>query len=151
MRTNPILLRSLLLRSLLTTAVFAIAATSAQPPKISEDRELKEFDLSGWDCLNRLAGAAKTADGLERNRLKNRSAPDLTGTRIVSLDTAAFLKEVAAFDAQTKGKRRQDLSPAQRADLNQREKQVVSLTGYLVLAYAGPPESTNCASIDFHD
>jgi hypothetical protein len=31
------------------------------------------------------------------------------------------------------------------------EKQVVSLTGYLVLAYAGPPETTNCGSVDFHD
>ncbi len=31
------------------------------------------------------------------------------------------------------------------------EKQVVSLTAYLVLAYAGPPESANCASVDFHD
>src|SRR5205085_7852412 len=31
------------------------------------------------------------------------------------------------------------------------EKQVVSLTAYLVIAYAGPPETTNCASVDFHD
>jgi hypothetical protein len=31
------------------------------------------------------------------------------------------------------------------------EQQVVQLTGYLGLAYAGPPETTNCASVDFHD
>jgi hypothetical protein len=31
------------------------------------------------------------------------------------------------------------------------EKQIVSVEGYLVLAYAGPPESTNCGSMDFHD
>ena len=145
MRTNPILLRSILIATL-----FASAAAFAQP-RISEDRELKEFDLTAWNCLNRLEGTAKTADGIERNRLKNRSAPDLTGTRIPSLDTAAFLKEIAAFDTQTKGKRRKALSPPQKADLAQREKQLVSLTGYLVLAYAGPPESTNCGDIDFHD
>ncbi len=140
-----------LLRSLLAAAVFAITATGARPPRLSEDRELKEVNLTGWDCLNRLGGTAKTADGVERNRLKNRSTPDLAGARIASLDTAAFLKELAAFDAQTKGKRRKDLSPAQKTELDQREKHLVSLTGYLVLAYAGPPESTNCGNVDFHD
>ncbi len=138
-------------RSLLTTALFALTAAAAQPPRISEDRELKEFDLTAWDCLSRLEGSAKTPDGVERNRLKNRSAPNFAGARLPSMDTAAFLKEMAAFDAQTKGKRRKDLAPLQKAELDQREKQLVSLTGYLVLAYAGPPESTNCGSVDFHD
>ncbi|MGI8431890.1 MAG: hypothetical protein ACR2MW_06325 [Chthoniobacterales bacterium] len=146
MHRNPTLLRSLL-----AAAVFAITATGARPPRLSEDRELNEVNLTGWDCLNRLEGTAKTADGVERNRLKNRSTPDLAGARIASLDTAAFLKGLAAFDAQTKGKRRKDLSPAQKTELDQREKQLVSLTGYLVLAYAGPPESTNCGNVDFHD
>lgn len=128
-----------------------MAGVSAQPPKISEDRELKDFDLTGWNCLNRLEGTAKTADGVERNRLKNRSGLDLATAHLKAMDTTAFLTEVAAFDAETKRKRRQDLSPAQKVDLDKREKQLVSLTGYLVLAYAGPPESTNCASVDFHD
>ena len=146
MKTNPIPFRSLLIVSF-----FSITAASAQPPRISEDRELKEFDLSSWDCLNRLQGTAKTADGVERNRLKNRSAPDLPAARVEEMDTMAFFKAAAAFDAQTKGKRRQDLSPAQKVELDKREKQLVSLTGYLVLAYAGPPESTNCGNVDFHD
>lgn len=147
MRSNPVPFRSLLL----ITIWFAIVAAFAQPPRISEDRELKEFDLTAWDCLNRLEGTAKTADGVERNRLKNRSAPDLTGAHFPPLDTASFMKEIGAFDAQTKGKRRKDLSPIQKADLDQREKQLVSLTGYLVFAYPGPPESTNCGNIDLHD
>ena len=123
----------------------------AERPKISEDRELKEIDLTGWDCLDRPGGTAKTPDGVERNRLKNLPAADFAGAPIEAMDTAAFLRQVAAFDAQTRGKRRVDLSPAQRAELNQREKELVSLGGYLVLAYAGPPESTNCGSTDFHD
>jgi hypothetical protein len=127
------------------------ALASAERPRISADRELTEIDLTGWDCLDRLEGTAKTPDGIERNRLKNRPAADLAGVRVEAMGTAAFLRSVAEFDAQTKGKHRQDLSPAQRAELGQHEKELVSLTGYLVLAYAGRPESTNCGSTDFHD
>lgn len=123
----------------------------AQPPKISEDRELKEFDLTGWNCVDKLEGSARTPDGVERNRLKNRSWVDPTGAQVKALDTSAFLAEVASFDAETKRKRRQDLFPVQRAEVENHEKRLVSLTGYLVLAYAGPPETTNCGSIDFHD
>lgn len=132
-------------------ALFCASLARAERPTISEDRELKEFDLSAWDCLDRLEETGKTPDAIERNRLKNRPAANLAGAQIESLDTAAFLCRLAQFDAQTKGKRRKDLSPAQKADLEKREQQLVSLTGYLVLAYAGPPESTNCASTDFHD
>jgi hypothetical protein len=67
------------------------------------------------------------------------------------MDTIAFLKHVAEFDAQTKGKRRTELSPAQKQQLDAMEREIVSLTGWLVIAYAGPPETTNCASTDFHD
>lgn len=130
---------------LLTSSAFAAR------PAISEDRELKEIDLAGWDCRDRLEGSAKTGDGLERNRLKNRSATDLAGIQPRSLDFNSFLQQVAAFDNEMKGKRRKDLTAAQRTQLDPLEKQIVSVTGYLVLAYAGPPESTNCGSTDFHD
>jgi hypothetical protein len=88
---------------------------------------------------------------VERNRLKNRSPVDLSSVSVEKLDTPAFLKHVAEFEAQTKGKRRKDLNPAERQQLDALEKQVVQLTGYLGLAYVGPPETTNCASVDFHD
>ena len=127
------------------------AATFAARPAISEDRELKEIDLAAWDCHDRLEGTAKTPDGLERNRSKNRSPVDLSGIKPVSLETASFLQHVAAFEAETKGKRRQKLTAEQKQQLESLEKQIVSFTGYLVLAYSGPPETTNCASTDFHD
>ncbi|HEY8671643.1 MAG TPA: hypothetical protein VIL63_12425 [Terriglobales bacterium] len=123
----------------------------AERPRISEDRDLIDVDLAGWDCLNRLAGSARVPDGIERNRLKNRSVVDLSGTRLEAMDSAAFLQHVAGFDAQTKGRRRTELNPAQKQQLDSLEKQVVSLTGWLGLAYPGPPETTNCASTDFHD
>ena len=132
-------------------AILSSALAFAGRPTISEDRELKEVDLAGWDCRDKSEGTAKTPDGAERNRLKNRSASDLASPVLKPMDTAAFLQYVAAFDAQTKGTRRKDLRAAQRQQLGPLEKQIVSFTGYLVLAYAGPPEATNCASIDFHD
>ncbi len=119
--------------------------------RLSEDRDLLDVDLSGWNCADKLEGTAKTPDGIERNRLKNRSAGELAGAKVQALDTIGFLKQLADFESQTKGKRRKDIAPAQRAQLDALEKQVVSLTGYLVIAYAGPPESTNCGNVDFHD
>ena len=119
--------------------------------QISEDRDLKEIDLNAWNCLNRPEGSARTPDGMERNRLKNRTPVDISTLKLEELDTAKFLQGVAKFEAQTKGMRRKDLNEAQRQMLEPLEKQMVAVTGYLVLAYCGPPETTNCASVDFHD
>jgi hypothetical protein len=135
----------------LATSLIGSGTALADRPAISEDRELKQIDLAGWDCRDRLEGTAKTPDGIERNKLKNRAPTDLGGLKFPQLDFAAFLQAMAAFDAQTKGMHRKDISGIQQEQLDPMEKQIVSFTGYLVLAYAGPPESTNCASTDFHD
>lgn len=118
--------------------------------RLTDDKDLIEKDLTKWDCKE-LRGSAKTQDGVERNQGKNRSMVDLSRLNIPDLDTAGFLKAVSAFDAQTKGLRRKDLSYAQKIQLAAIEKNVVSFTGYLVLAYPGPPETTNCGSVEFHD
>ncbi len=128
-----------------------LAGSAHGQPRISEDRDLKQIDLTGWDCLDQPAGSAKTEDGVERNAGKNRAPVDVTGLTVAKFDTAGLLKYVSAFDAQTVRKRRKDLTAPQREELAALEKQVVSLTAYLVLAYAGPPESTNCGSVDLHD
>src|SRR4030095_11146447 len=104
------------------------------------------------DCLNRAEGAAETAGGIERNRMKNRSPNDHSGlTPAESLEVAGFLKKVDEYDSRIQGKRREELTAAQKEQLDSYEKQIVSLTGWLVLAYAGPSESTNCGSPTFHD
>lgn len=123
----------------------------AQKRELSQDRDLKELNLKQWDCLNRLEGTAKTPDGAERNRLKNRSAPAEIPAKIPKLDFIGFQKFVGDWDSQTKNKRRKDVAPAQKKPLPDLENQLVELTGYLGVAYAGPPESTNCGSTDFHD
>jgi hypothetical protein len=143
-----------MIRSSLCLAVVTLAFASiahAARPQVSDDRELKELDLTQWDCRDKLGGSARTPDGVERNRLKNRSAPEGPLPAVEQTDSAGFLKRIAHFEALTKGMRRKDLTPEQRQLLDPLEKQMVTMTGYLSLAYCGPPETTNCGSGDFHD
>ena len=132
------------------TLLLAGAAYAARP-RVSDDRDLKELDLAHWDCANRPEGTAKTPDGAERNRLKNRTPPEGALANAEQTDTAGFLQRISKFEAQTKGRRRKELNASQKQQLDPLEKQIVTMTGYLGLAYAGPPESTNCGSGDFHD
>lgn len=129
---------------------FALALQGARP-RVSEDRELKELDLKSWDCLNRLEGTAKTPEQMERNRLKNRSAPEAGIPSVESTDIPGFLRRIAEFEAQTKLRKRVEINGSQKDLLMPLEKKLVSVTGYLGLAYPGPPETTNCGSGDFHD
>jgi hypothetical protein len=62
---------------------FSIGAVAQLP-------ELRDLNLSGWDCLTKLEGAAKTQDGQERNRQKNRSTAEVP-PNVPSLDTTSFL------------------------------------------------------------
>ena len=62
-----------------------------------------------------------------------------------------FLKKVREYDSRLQSKRRGELTAAQKDELDSFENQIVSLIGWLVLAYAGPPETTNCGSATFHD
>lgn len=137
-------------RSLVGVVLIAfIRAKGAE--QISDDRELKEIDLTSWNCVNRPDGTGRSPDTAERNRLKNRFAADLSKLAVKPFDTNSLLKYVADFDLETKSKRRKDLSADQKRRLEILEAPLVSLTGYLVLAYPGPGESTNCGSVDFHD
>src|SRR3954467_13901822 len=143
MPTNPTASALIFLRGLFIAAALLVGGRTALAarPAISEDRELKEINLSAWDCRDRAEGSAKTPDGLERNRLKNRSATNLAGLQFPQLDTASFLQKMAAFEAQTKGMHRKDLNAAQRQQLDPLEKQRVCFPGYRDLPYSGPPQT----------
>jgi hypothetical protein len=117
----------------------------------TEDTELRDLDVTGWDCANQFDGSAHSQDARERNRMKNRWPVNLSAFPVESLDTAAFLKKVREYGSRLQSQRRGDLTAALKDELDRYENQVVSLTGWLVLAYAGPPETTNCASANFHD
>jgi len=124
-----------------------LAAFSPTPPVF----ELRDVDLTGWDCLTEPEGSARTEDGQERNRQKNRPPLDLAGAKIAALDTPAFLAHVADYDRQIEAKRRREMNPEQKTELQELEKEIVSLTGWLVFAYQGLPETTNCKSDQFLD
>jgi len=123
---------------------FSVSVTAQLP-------ELRDLDLSGWDCFSKLEGAAKTQDGRERNQQKNRSPIELTGMNIPSFDSTVFLVRVAGYDRQIEKKHRREFSPTQKEKVAELEKPIISVTGWLVLAYQGIPESTNCRSQDFLD
>jgi hypothetical protein len=133
-------------------ALIALAGSGVvKAQHISDDVELKELDLTAWNCATRPDGSGRGPETVVRNRLKNRFAPDLAGLNLKSFDVSGLLKHVAAFDTETKGKRRKDLNPDQKRRLEILEAPLVTLTAYLVLAYPGPAETTNCSSVDFHD
>jgi hypothetical protein len=124
----------------------------ASPATIgTEDNELRDLDLAGWDCANQSEGTAQSQDARERNRMKNRWPVNLSLFTVEPLDTAAFLKKVREYDSRLQSKRRGELTAAQKDELDRYENQIVSLTGWLVLAHPGPPETTNCGNAVFHD
>jgi len=124
---------------------FSIRA-SAQTPL----PELRDLDLTGWQCLTQVAGVARTQDGNERNVQKNRGPVEIP-TKISSFDFATFVNRAAEYDRQIERTHRRDMSPEQKEKVTALEKQIVSVTGWLVLAYQGVPETTNCRSKDFLD
>ncbi len=113
--------------------------------------ELRDLDLSNWDCASKLEGVAKTPDGQERNRQKNRPLALLGAVGVLSHDMASFRASASEYDRQIGKKRRRELSPQEKAKVANLEQQIVSVTGWLVLAYQGIPETTNCKSQEFLD
>jgi hypothetical protein len=131
------------------TAAIVLGSLAAIEP--TEDVELRDLKLEAWNCSSKDEGSAQSQEARERNRVKNRWLVNLSGFAVESLDTASFLKKVREYDSHIQGKHRGDLTAAQREELDASENQIVSLTGWLVLAYPGPPETTNCGDETFHD
>jgi hypothetical protein len=131
----------------------AVAVTALAGPGTvgTEGTELRDLDVTGWDCANQFEGTAQSQEARERNRMKNRWPVNLSLFKVETLDTAGFLRKVREYDSRLQSKRRGELTDARKDELDSYENQIVSLTGWLVLAYAGPPETTNCASANFHD
>jgi hypothetical protein len=135
----------------LGAAIVATLLISHAAINTAEDSELRDLDVAAWDCANQPEGTAQSEETRERNRLKNRWPVNLSLFTVEPLDTAGFLKKVREYDSRLQSQRRGELTAAQKDELDSYENQIVSLTGWLNLAYAGPPEITNCASPIFHD
>jgi hypothetical protein len=117
----------------------------------ADDTELRDLDVSHWSCLKKPAGTAMQPDEHERNLMKNRNPVPALPLNVEQLDIPGFLKKVAAYDATLKATRRADLDQPRKEQLRGFENQIVSLTGWLNLAYASTAESANCGDATFHD
>lgn len=116
-----------------------------------EETELRDLDVSHWSCINEPAGTAPQPDERERNLMKNRDHVRALPTKVEQLDVASFLNKVAAYDATLKATRRAELDQSRKHHLRDFENQIVSLTGWLNLAYSSKAESANCGDTAFHD
>jgi len=127
------------------------ASPQSSAGETAEDSELRELDLAVWDCVDKPEGSAQQQDVKERNQMKNRLPVNLSLFNVEPLDTANFLKTVREYDSRLQSKRRSEMTPAQKDEVKRYENQIVSLTGWVVIAYAGRAESANCRDDIFHD
>jgi hypothetical protein len=134
-----------------TIRLVTLISAALVSPGSAQDTELRNLDVSHWFCFSKPAGAATQPDEQERNLMKNRNVPSVVPANVEQLDVASFLKKVAAYEAKLKANRRAELDAARKQQLLTFENQIVSLTGWLVLAYPGLAESTNCNDGTFHD
>src|SRR6266550_3347833 len=84
--------------------VAMLAGLAAIEP--TRDTELRDLDMTGWDCANQSEGTAQSQDAKDRNRMKNRWPVNLSLFPVEPLDTAGFLKKVRGYDAQLQSQRR---------------------------------------------
>jgi hypothetical protein len=117
----------------------------------AEDTELRDLDVSHWSCLNKPAGTATQPDEQDRNVMKNRNPVRALPPNVEQLDISSFLRKVAAYDATLRATRRSDLDQPRKQQLIGFENQIVSLTGWLNLAYSSKAESATCGDATFHD
>jgi hypothetical protein len=138
-------------RTAMRVAILISAALISRGIGFAEDTELRDLDVSQWSCLNKPAGTATQPDEEERNLMKNRNSVRALPLTVEQLDIPFFLRKVAAYDATLKTTRRADLDQLRKQQLVGFENQIVSLTGWLNLAYSSTAESANCGDATFHD
>jgi hypothetical protein len=139
------------LRTAISLVILVSAALVSRGIGFAQDTELRDLDVSHWSCLSKPAGTATQPDERERNLMKNRNFVRALPRNVEQLDIASFLRKVAAYDATLKATRRADLDQPRKQQLRGFENQIVSLTGWLVLAYSTTAESANCGDATFHD
>ena len=124
----------------------AIIVTSHANPATSgtEDIELRDLNLTGWNCANQQHGTTKTQDGIERDRMRNRWPPAGLPA-CTALDTAAFIKKGEEHDSRIQGRRRAELTADQKDELALCENQIAGRSWGCVSADDSTgPNNRNC-------
>jgi hypothetical protein len=136
------------------TLAFCLAATWLANVSLADSvalPDLRDLSLTNWNCLTQREGTPRNPAGASRNRMKNRDWMAVTDSHIPQWDYTQFLEHARAFDAQISATHRSNLTSVAETKLAAIETQVVTVTGWIVLTYPGPPESCNCGSVEFHD
>src|SRR5438309_339220 len=130
---------------LFSVKLFTTGGFSAEMPL----PELRDLDLNNWNCLTEQEGTPKNPAGAARNRMKNRDCIAMTSSNVPAWSYGQFVDRARAFDAEINATHRSNLTAKAQARLATIEIQIVSVTGWIVLTYPGPPESCNCNSAEF--
>lgn len=128
-------------------------------PSDSSQADVRDLNIQDWDCPPE--GDAQSDGDQDRNGRKNRERLSLSAANaITEFDWRGFLNFVQAHDqtlaqlqadADRELKRRSTSTEKTTKQLGDFERQAVSLTGYLVVAYPGPKETCNCHQWQYHD
>jgi hypothetical protein len=113
--------------------------------------DLRDLSLTNWNCLTQREGAPKNPAGAARNRMKNRDWIAVASSNVPAWSYSQFVDHALSLDAEINATHRSNLTAEAQARLATVETQIVSVTGWMVLTYPGPPESCNCNSAEFHD
>jgi Tfp pilus assembly protein PilV len=68
---------------LIGAGVLGLILASLAATQTAEDTELRDLDVTGWDCANQLEGTAQSQEARERNRMKNRWPVNLSAFKVV--------------------------------------------------------------------
>src|SRR5579863_4731183 len=100
------------------TVASVIADTNSLP-------DLRDLNVSGWDCVNKPEGNPRDAAGAARNRSKNRDWTAVTATNVPEWTVNEFLAYAHAFDKELVAPKRQTTNSVQSAKLASLENQIV--------------------------
>lgn len=144
---------------LATLLCFLGTTTHGQQPTNNLDSlELRDLDLSRWAGKDLPGGTAKSPLGINRNSQKNRQWKVVHSDSVRHWSFDEFIRRTNDYTL-TLGldnftfttSNVQSLTPERLEQLAVYERQIVSVTGWLVLTYPGGAESCNSNSAWFHD
>jgi hypothetical protein len=81
-----------------------------------EDTELRDLDVTGWDCESE--GSAQCQDAQERNRMKNRWASESLFVHGRTTRCGRVPENGGEYDSRLQSKRRGELTAAQKGELD---------------------------------
>jgi hypothetical protein len=125
-----------------------------RPAQDASTLELRNLDISTWDAKDDLDGKPVNAVHAARNRQKNRLWRELQPTDSIQHYTFyEFLRAAEHWDSTIgiPAGQHPALTVAQEQALERQERQLVSVTGWMVLTYPAGAESTNSYSPIYHD